>query len=123
MSSNRILVLEDEALVASDIKDRLTRKGYHVLGVADTGEQAVASARELKPDVVLSDIRLTGEMDGIEAADCIRRELDTPVVFLTGAEVSGNAAKLGRSHHNSHASSATSSRWRLARLQLNLFFR
>ncbi len=83
MSHNRILIVEDEALVAADIKDRLTRKGYRVVGVAETGEQAVASARELKPDLVLSDIRLAGEMDGIEAADCIRRELNTPVVFLT----------------------------------------
>ncbi|MHC1789230.1 HD domain-containing phosphohydrolase [Solidesulfovibrio sp.] len=79
----RILVVEDEAVVAIDIRHRLTRLGYVVAGVADTGEEAVQLVGELTPDVALMDIMLAGTMDGVEAAGIIRERFGTPVVFLT----------------------------------------
>src|SRR5260221_5573466 len=79
----RVLVVEDEALIAEEIQDRLVRMGCQVAGVADTGAAAIAMAGETLPELVLMDIRLKGPMDGIEAAREIFRRFDIPVVFLT----------------------------------------
>jgi two-component system cell cycle sensor histidine kinase/response regulator CckA len=79
----RVLVVEDEALIAEELKDRLTRLGAAVVGTADTADTAVATAIRARPDIVLMDIRLHGQRDGIAAADDIRRAIDVPVVFLT----------------------------------------
>jgi len=79
----RVLVVEDEALIAEEIQDRLVRMGCQVVGVADTGPAAIELARATLPDLVLMDIRLKGPMDGIEAGQQIFRHFDTPVVFLT----------------------------------------
>lgn len=82
MSMN-ILVVEDESIVAKDIQVCLTKLGYNVVGVFSTGEEAVDAARSLKPDLVMMDIMLKGEMSGVEAADLIRKSNDIPVIFLT----------------------------------------
>jgi len=79
----RILVVEDEAIVALDIQNRLKRLGYEVAGVGSTGQDAVAKAGKLKPDLILMDIMLEGGMDGIEAAGIITETLGIPVVYLT----------------------------------------
>ncbi|HYF50488.1 MAG TPA: response regulator [Planctomycetota bacterium] len=79
----RILVVEDEMIVALDIEETLRRLGYSVAAVVSTGEEAVRKADELKPDVVLMDIQLKGSMDGIEAARRIAEKKPVPVVFLT----------------------------------------
>ncbi len=79
----RILVVEDENIVAKDLVQTLTGLGYQVCGVAASGEDGVRAAHECRPDLVLMDIRLRGDIDGIEAARRIHEELDTPVVFLT----------------------------------------
>jgi PAS domain S-box-containing protein len=79
----RILILEDDRVVARDIQRQLTRIGHEVLGMAVRGEDAVALALEMRPDLVLMDIRLGGEVDGVEAASQIRRQCQSPVVFLT----------------------------------------
>jgi two-component system, cell cycle sensor histidine kinase and response regulator CckA len=83
MSSVRILVVEDEAIVALDLRKRLSNLGYEVLDVAANGESAVSIARQHRPELTLMDIRLQGAMDGITAADIIRTELSLPVVYLT----------------------------------------
>ncbi|MBN9689266.1 MAG: response regulator [Verrucomicrobia bacterium] len=80
----RILVVEDEALIALDLEHRLTSLGYVVVDIATTAESALQRARELRPDLVLSDIMLRGTVDGTEAATAIASELSIPVVFLTG---------------------------------------
>src|ERR1019366_9693978 len=80
---SRILVVEDEALIAHEIETRLRAAGLEVPGVTDTGEDAVELAGKVRPDLVLMDIRLKGRMDGIEAAESIRRLYDIPVVYLT----------------------------------------
>ncbi len=79
----RVLVVEDEMIVARDIENRLNNLGYTVVGLASTGEEAVRSALGNVPDLVLMDIMLKGEMDGIQAAEQINRELDIPIVYLT----------------------------------------
>ncbi len=83
MTKTRILVVEDESIVALDIRHRLAGMGYEVAGQAASGEEAVQKARDLLPDLVLMDIKLRGEMDGVEAAGIIRAELQLPVIFLT----------------------------------------
>ena len=79
----RVLVVEDESIVARDIAQQLTALGYAPVGTASFGEQAVKLATELRPDLVLMDIQLAGAMDGIAAAHEIRAQLALPVVFLT----------------------------------------
>jgi CheY-like chemotaxis protein len=79
----RILIVEDEAIVAYDLADTLGAMGYTVLGIAESGEDAVAMARELAPDLVVMDIRLAGAIDGFEAATRIRSERDVAIIYLT----------------------------------------
>ena len=80
---NRILVVEDEGIVSRDIQNRLTSLGYVVAGSAETGAEAVRLAGEQRPDLVLMDVRLKGDMDGVEAAEHIRANWQIPVVYLT----------------------------------------
>jgi two-component system, response regulator PdtaR len=79
----RILVIEDEAIVAADIQDRLETLGYEVAGWGTTGAEALELARSSKPDLILMDIMLKGPMNGIQAAHLVRVELSLPVIFLT----------------------------------------
>ncbi len=79
----RILVVEDEAIVARDICQQLREQGYETVGESSTGEGAIELAGKLRPDLVLMDINLAGEMNGIAAALTIRARFALPVVFLT----------------------------------------
>ena len=79
----RILIVEDEALIAESISTGLARAGCNVVAAVDTGAAAIESATELRPDLVLMDIHLKGEMDGIEAASIITERVRVPVVYLT----------------------------------------
>src|SRR5262245_61615123 len=81
--SARILVVEDEAVVALDVEDRLRRLGHEVVGTADSSASALALAAEVRPDLVLMDIALRDGADGIAAAERLRAELAVPVVFVT----------------------------------------
>ena len=79
-----ILIVEDQTVVAADLATRLVKLGYDVVGLAANHDDALSMARELKPDLVLMDIVLDGDKDGIDAAEAIRNETRIPVVFLTG---------------------------------------
>ncbi len=79
----RILVVEDEAIVAMSLQARLENLRYAVVGVVASGEEAIERAADLSPDLILMDIRLSGTMDGIQAAELIRARFDIPVVYLT----------------------------------------
>ncbi len=79
----KILVVEDERITAEDIKNGLISLGYKVPAVVYSGEDAIKKAGEIHPDLVLMDIRLEGEMDGIDAAEQIRERLGIPVIYLT----------------------------------------
>jgi PAS domain S-box-containing protein len=83
LKKTAILIVEDEAIVSADIAGKLRKLGYDIAGTAATGEEAIALAGRLQPSLVLMDIRLAGAMDGITAADAIRRNSPVPVVFLT----------------------------------------
>ena len=79
-----ILIVEDEALIALDIRSNLVSLGFVVDGVAATGEEAVDCAGRHRPDLILMDIALSGAMDGIEAARIIKERFPAPVIYLTG---------------------------------------
>jgi two-component system, response regulator PdtaR len=83
MASAVILVVEDERITAEDIRAGLKLDGYHVPLVVSSGEEAVQQAGKIRPDLVLMDIKLEGEMDGIDAACEIRKLYDIPVIYLT----------------------------------------
>lgn len=83
MASARIMIVEDESIVAKDIQNSLAGMGYTVAGIVACGEDAVRRAGELKPDLILMDVMLKGAMDGIEAAERIRREHAVPIIYLT----------------------------------------
>lgn len=83
LPATKILVVEDESIVALDLRSSLEHLGYEVVGTAATGEDALRLAESGAPDLVLMDIRLQGEQDGTVAADQIRRRWGIPVVFLT----------------------------------------
>ena len=83
MSKTSVLVVEDENIVSKDIQHSLKKLGYVVVGAAATGEKAIDLAHETKPDVVLMDIMLKGEMNGIETAGVIKKDLQIPVIYLT----------------------------------------
>lgn len=83
MSSTTILIVEDEAIVAKDLRNRLQKFGYIVSGIASSGQEAINKSLEICPDLVLMDIRLKGQTDGIEAAHEIRKHLDIPIIYLT----------------------------------------
>jgi two-component system response regulator LytT len=83
MSKVKILIVEDESIVAKDIQYSLIKLGYTVCGIASNAEKAIELAASELPDLVLMDIMLKGEINGIEAALTLRQELSLPVIFLT----------------------------------------
>jgi signal transduction histidine kinase len=89
----KILVVEDEPISAADLAEQLQRLGYEVAGPVASGEKALALAEELQPDLVLMDIHLQGEIDGVEAATELSQRHDIPVIFLTAFD---DAATLER---------------------------
>ncbi len=83
MVKAQILIVEDDNIVVLELRDRLQGLGYAVVGVASYGEEAIAKAAEMRPDLVLMDIRLRGAMNGVRSADEIRARFDIPVVYVT----------------------------------------
>ncbi len=78
-----VLIVEDEAIVAQDLRQTLAEQGYDAFAVATSAEEALARASDRRPDVVLMDIRIRGDADGIAAARALRERFNTPVIFLT----------------------------------------
>ena len=83
MGNAQIIIVEDEGIVASDLKRRLGQLGYDVKAIVSSGEEAIIQAKKCKPDLVLMDIVLKGSMDGITAANKIHALFNIPVVYLT----------------------------------------
>lgn len=83
MGKINVLVVEDESIVSKDIQNSLTKLGYCVVGASSSGEKAIELAESLQPDVILMDIMLKGQMNGIEAAEHIKNEFKIPIIFLT----------------------------------------
>jgi DNA-binding NarL/FixJ family response regulator len=80
---NRLIIADDEVIISTQLEEFLKTKGFDIVGIATSGIQAVAMAKELMPDLMLMDIVMPGELDGISAASKINRELKIPVIFLT----------------------------------------
>ena len=82
----RVFLVEDELLVLEDLKERLIQQNYEVVGMATSGDEAIDKIVSSNPDLVIIDIRIKGELDGIEVAIVIQSHFDdpVPVVFLTG---------------------------------------
>lgn len=83
MQEKSILIVEDEGVVALSIQATLTKMGYKVIGIAVTGNEAIALAVQYKPDVILMDIHIKGDMDGIQTTEKLNEITDIPVIFLT----------------------------------------
>jgi len=99
METIKILVVEDENIVALDIENRLKSLGFTVLPLISSGEEAVEKAYEYKPDLILMDILLKGKINGIDAAKKIVGTLKIPIVYLTAStnrEVLKRAMQIGR---------------------------
>ena len=83
MAKTNVLVVEDESIVSKDIQHSLKKLGYNVVGAASTGERAFELAASEKPDIILMDIMLKGDANGIETAQRVKEELQIPVIYLT----------------------------------------
>lgn len=83
MSKTSVLVVEDESIVSKDIQLSLEKLGYHVVGATSKGEEAIEMALKLKPNIILMDIMLKGEINGIRATKRIHTRANIPVIFLT----------------------------------------
>jgi len=83
MGGESILIVEDEGLIALHLSELLENAGYRIADPVFSGEESIRQIRTSQPDIVLMDIALAGQMDGIEAARQIRREHDIPVIFLS----------------------------------------
>lgn len=83
MANEKVLIVEDDAIIGLHIQSSLKRMGYSVLGVALSGEEAIFQAEQLLPDLILMDISLAGNIDGITAAETIHKGMNLPIIFLT----------------------------------------
>jgi len=83
MSKEKILIVEDETIISKELKHRLIKGGYQIVGSVASGEEAISQALSVKPDLILMDILLEGKIDGIHAAEEIRKSHDIPVVYIT----------------------------------------
>lgn len=83
MPKTNVLVVEDESIVSKDIQHSLKKLGYNVVGAASTGEKAFELAASEKPDIILMDIMLKGDINGIQTAERVKAELQIPVIYLT----------------------------------------
>lgn len=84
MTSKKVLIVEDEMIIALMLEQMVVKMGHEVVDKVSTGESAIEKALCYRPDVILMDIRLQGEIDGIEAIAVIQKRLDIPVIYITG---------------------------------------
>jgi len=93
-----ILIVEDEALIASYIEEVLGESGFRVAGIAASGPEALSLAAESHPSLALVDIRLTGPIDGIELACLLRQRFSLPAIFLSGLAGADTTARAQAAH-------------------------
>ncbi|MEQ9262937.1 MAG: response regulator [Owenweeksia sp.] len=96
MALVKVLIVEDEVLVGRDIAARLKQAGYHIVSCVDTGREALHTLEQEMADIVLLDINLLGDLDGIETAEKIRERYDLPIIFLTSLSDQETAERAGR---------------------------
>jgi two-component system, response regulator PdtaR len=83
MDNPKILIVEDESIVAKDLQQRLENMGYSVLGIVSNGKDALSKLNKMQPDIILMDIILKGDLDGIETAEIIMQSYNIPFIYLT----------------------------------------
>lgn len=83
-TAKKILIVEDELIISYVLEKMVISLGYEVVGRVSSGEEAIEKALATKPDIILMDIRLDGEIDGIEAMVKIQQEVDVPAIYITG---------------------------------------
>ncbi|MCA6436114.1 MAG: response regulator [Bacteroidota bacterium] len=93
MEKLNIFIVEDESIVAKDIQNSLTKLGYNVMGIANNGKDAIEKITELKPDLVLMDIMIKGDLTGIDVSEKLKEKLSLPIIFLTAYADEGTLAK------------------------------
>jgi CheY-like chemotaxis protein len=98
-SPKSVLVVEDDALIALSFSDMLQEIGLQVCGTADTAQRAVALAKELRPDLIMMDVRLRGVEDGIDAALAIQNSCPTAVIYVTGSCEQRVLDRIARTRH------------------------
>src|SRR6185503_745457 len=83
MAGEQVFIVEDERIVAEDLKRMLERLGYKVVGSASSGDEAVKKMEATKPQLVIMDIRIQGSLDGVDVAEHVVAQFDIPVIYLT----------------------------------------
>jgi hypothetical protein len=96
----RALIVEDEALIAEELRERLSRLGFTVIAAVSSGEEGVEIATRERPDLVLMDIRLSGDKDGVQAAKEIRERVDVPIVYLTAHSDRRTVERVNQTDHD-----------------------
>ena len=96
----RALIIEDEALIAEELRERLSRLGFNVIATVSSGEEGVEIATREQPDLVLMDIRLSGAKDGVQAASEIRERVDVPIVYLTAHSDRRTVERANKTEHD-----------------------
>lgn len=99
MTKQKIMLVEDEAITALDIKHMLEKNGYEVSAVISTGREAVEKVDEIKPDLILMDIMLMDELDGIQANESIIKKINVPIVYLTASTDPSTINRADKSKH------------------------
>lgn len=94
----KILIVEDEMIIAANISLQLSTLGYDVTGIIPRGEEALIHVKQNKPDIVLMDIQLKGELDGVDTARLMQQEYDIPIIYLTANADDKNFAKAKDTH-------------------------
>lgn len=94
----KILIVEDQRIVAKDLQHRVAQLGHRPLGIVTNGKDAIRSANELRPDVVLMDISLEGPLDGIQAAEEIGSRVMTSIVYVTAHSDQATLERANRTH-------------------------
>ncbi len=84
MEKQKLLIVEDEAIIALNLKVRLEHHGYQIFPIASTAKEAYDFMKEYEPDIILMDIQLKGKQNGIDAAIKIQKESDIPIIYVTG---------------------------------------
>ena len=96
----RALIIEDETLIAEELRERLSRLGITVIAAVSSGEEGVEIATRERPDLVLMDIRLSGDKDGVQAAKEIRERVDVSIVYLTAHSDRLTIERANRTDHD-----------------------
>jgi CheY-like chemotaxis protein len=100
----KILIVEDENIIALDIRSMLEDLGYMVSAIVSSGEESIQKASKMKPDLVLMDIKLKGSIDGVSAGEEIYKQFHIPIVYLTAYS---DQATINRIHNGNNDSPST----------------